>query len=157
MTLSAFTQIIWAVFFSEILDTPCTNTIIYGDFGNDVVQILRGFKDQHFTTLSEAAKHRYSFLKNIEVIPYGIKCEDFPFNEKPGDYLLFLARVDLDKGTHLAIQAAIELNQKIIVAGPYGDSNYFREEIEPLVKNYSNARYVGNADYKTKINFAEKC
>ena len=56
------------------------------------------------------------------VIPNYFDPADFPFvNDGTGDYLLFLGRVVLRKGPHVAARIAQELGMKLVVAGPRPD------------------------------------
>lgn len=51
------------------------------------------------------------------VIPHYLDLDDFQVQEKKGDYLLCLGRLDRDKGTDIAIDIANRSGMKIVVAG----------------------------------------
>jgi len=51
------------------------------------------------------------------VIPHYLDLNDFQVQEKKGDYLLCLGRLDRDKGTDIAIDIANRSGSKIVVAG----------------------------------------
>jgi glycosyltransferase involved in cell wall biosynthesis len=94
----------------------------------------------------------------ISTIYNGIVTENFPFSEKSGDYLLYLGRIRSGKAPHLAIKAALETGNRIIVAGgnksaendtQYEDTEYFQKEIYPLLND--SVEWFGPADLKQKV------
>jgi glycosyltransferase involved in cell wall biosynthesis len=74
------------------------------------------------------------------VIHHGIDVEAFPFSSVAGDYLLFLGRLEQDKGPVTAVHAAREVGLPLVLAGP--PSDYFTAEVAPLVDGVQ-VRYVG--------------
>jgi glycosyltransferase involved in cell wall biosynthesis len=75
----------------------------------------------------------------IGVVPNGVVMHRFEFHEDKDDYLLWLGRICVEKGTHLAIDVARRLRMRIIVAGDvYSFSyhqRYFEHDILPLVRD----------------------
>lgn len=75
---------------------------------------------------SYAQMHYYYGQKNMllspswddAVIPNAFSPEEFEFSDKKKDYFLYLGRISVDKGIHLAIQLAEYYGKKLIVAGP---------------------------------------
>lgn len=67
------------------------------------------------------------------VIPGYYDPEQFPFQERKGDYFLYIGRIVKRKGVEIAIQIARELGVKLIMAGQ-GDLNSEREglHLDPL-------------------------
>ncbi len=63
----------------------------------------------------------------------GINPADFPFQENPGEYLVFLGRFHPEKGAHLAIALAQQTGLPLKIAGIPQDEAYFREEIAPHI------------------------
>jgi glycosyltransferase involved in cell wall biosynthesis len=55
---------------------------------------------------------------NDAVIPNAFSPDEFEFSNKKEDYFLYLGRISLDKGIHLAIQLAEYHGKKLIIAGP---------------------------------------
>jgi len=74
------------------------------------------------------------------VIPNYFDPEDFIFNEKKEDYMLFLGRVYSGKGVHIAIQASEAAGCKLVVAGQKPDDMHFPKHVE----------FVGYADVPTR-------
>lgn len=69
------------------------------------------------------------------IVENGIAVERFPFTEKKDDYVLWLGRICLEKGTHLAIEAAQRAGARLVVAGQVYPlayhQRYFAECVAP--------------------------
>lgn len=64
----------------------------------------------------------------------GIPVDEYPFEQDKDDYLLFLGRMNPDKGAHLAIDAARAAGRPLILAGKLNEPSekaYFEKEIRP--------------------------
>ena len=95
------------------------------------------------SVVTAISKHQWSAYRDLQpaaVIPHGADETQFPFQEKPEDYLLYLGRFVSGKGPIQAIQMARSLGLKLVLAGP--ENPYFREKIRPLVDGKS-VEYVG--------------
>ena len=74
------------------------------------------------------------------VIPNYFDPEDFTYNDKKEDYMLFLGRVYSGKGVHIAIQASEAAGCKLVIAGQKPDDMHFPKHVE----------FVGYADVPTR-------
>ena len=63
----------------------------------------------------------------------GIDPQEFTFNDKPGEYLVFLGRFHPEKGTHLAIEIAKRAGVRLKIAAIPQDDKYFHEMVLPHV------------------------
>jgi glycosyltransferase involved in cell wall biosynthesis len=63
----------------------------------------------------------------------GIDPDAFTYVDRPGDYLLFMARFHPEKGAHLAIEIARRAGVRLRIAGIPHDEAYFHEAIAPHV------------------------
>jgi glycosyltransferase involved in cell wall biosynthesis len=63
----------------------------------------------------------------------GVDPAAFTFVDRPGDYLLFLARFHPEKGAHLAIEIAKRAGVRLKIAGIPQDAAYYDEQIAPHV------------------------
>lgn len=63
----------------------------------------------------------------------GIDANEFEFQEKPGNYLVFLGRFHPEKGTHLAIAVAKRAGIRLKIAAIPQDETYFREQVQPHI------------------------
>jgi len=87
----------------------------------------------------------------VPVIPNGIPVARYQPGVA-GDYLLWLGRICPEKGTHIALEVARQLNAPLIVAGPVHEypehQEYFARTVEPLLDR---ARiYAGPVDFEQK-------
>lgn len=74
------------------------------------------------------------------VIPNYFDTDDFVYNDKKEDYMLFLGRVYSGKGVHVAIQASEAAGCKLVIAGQKPDDIHFPPNVE----------FVGYADVPTR-------
>ncbi len=63
----------------------------------------------------------------------GIDPQQFTFNERPGNYLVFLGRFHPEKGTHLAIEIAKRSGKQLKIAAIPQDEEYFRTQVAPHI------------------------
>ena len=63
----------------------------------------------------------------------GVDPAAFTFVDRPGDYLVFMARFHPEKGAHLAIEVARRAGVRLKIAGIPHDRAYFAEAIAPHV------------------------
>jgi glycosyltransferase involved in cell wall biosynthesis len=63
----------------------------------------------------------------------GVDPDAFTFVDRPGDYLLFLARFHPEKGAHLAIEIAKRAGVPLKIAGIPQDKAYYDEQIAPHI------------------------
>jgi glycosyltransferase involved in cell wall biosynthesis len=80
-----------------------------------------------------------------------------PDSEVKREHLMFLGRIENIKGTKEAIQASIESNTKIIVAGNIqpGHEQYFNTEIKPLL-SHPLVEYVGTVNDEQKRHYLRR-
>jgi glycosyltransferase involved in cell wall biosynthesis len=130
--------------------TPMLTTL-HGDLKNDWRQLFLDYKGW-YNTISNSAKRLLPEKDQFAGVVYNaIDVKSYPFNDSPGEYMLFLARMSREKGPHLAIEVSRRLNRKLILAGNIDtvDEQYFREEVLPRVDN-DLIKFVGEADNKMK-------
>ncbi len=63
----------------------------------------------------------------------GIDPAEFTFNERPGEYLVFLGRFHPEKGTHLAIEIAKRSGKQLKIAAIPQDEQYFATMVAPHI------------------------
>ncbi|PLR80326.1 glycosyltransferase family 4 protein [Bacillus canaveralius] len=101
--------------------------------------------------LLEKAKGKGEFVHN------GLNLDDYPFCRKKDNYLLFLGRINENKGTHFAIEVSKETGIPLIIAGPVQQDGveYFKEKVQPFIDNKL-IRYVGPVGGEQKLNLIKK-
>ena len=104
-------------------------------------EALRGRCPNLFVNcVSEAQRRTFEDVPQmVGVVPNGIALHRFQFCKDKENYLLWLGRICVEKGTHLAIEVAQRLHMRIIVAGDvYSFSyhqQYFEHEVLPRVRD----------------------
>ncbi len=122
--------------------TPMLTTI-HGFSEPDILRVYHAHKDTYYASISDA--DRDPGLPYIATVYNGIDLSNLTFRETPGDKLLFLGRIHLDKGTHLAIEVAKRSGRDLIISGIIQDQQYFDSLVRPHIDGAS-IRYVGPAD-----------
>ena len=81
------------------------------------------------------------------VVYNAIDVASFPFQTQKDGYLLFLSRISMEKGPHLAVEVARRTGRKLIIAGKVdpADYNFFVSTVAPLVDG-DQVVFVGEAD-----------
>lgn len=108
----------------------------------------------HYNAISRAqARHMRETAGGhfAGVVYNGIDVSSFPFQEQKNDHLLFLGRISMDKGTHLAIEVAKRTGKRLLIAGKVdpADYNYFLAHVAPHLDG-EQIVYVGEADAQRK-------
>jgi mannose-6-phosphate isomerase-like protein (cupin superfamily)/glycosyltransferase involved in cell wall biosynthesis len=126
--------------YSRLVRTPLVTTI-HGFSSERILPVYEKYNSSgHYVAISNA--DRSPRLNYLATIHHGIKVENFPFREEPGDYLLFFGRIHPEKGTAEAIQVARRANLPLIIAGIVQDAAYFEREIAPAIDD-RDVRYLG--------------
>jgi glycosyltransferase involved in cell wall biosynthesis len=77
-------------------------------------------------------------------VPNGICVEDFVFRAAKDDFVLYLGRMNAQKGVHIAIDAARQANRPMIIAGDWtvpSEREYAEREVRPRLS--ADATWVG--------------
>lgn len=136
-------------------DLPPMLTTIHRPIDDLYAEAIKLFPQIHFCALSKDAKksaEEYG-IPITDVVPNGIDLKLYPFKDQPGDYLLYLGRLNRDKGIVTALDIAKQTGCKLIVAGNIVGAeewNYFMQEVQPRL-NEPNINFVGQVDFKEKI------
>lgn len=115
--------------FSRLIDTPIITTI-HGFSSDRILPMYAEYQDVvHFVAISEADRH--SDLRYAATIHHGIPVDDFPFNPRGSEDLLFFGRIHPDKGAVEAIDAARACGRHLNMYGIVQDDNYYKREVAP--------------------------
>jgi glycosyltransferase involved in cell wall biosynthesis len=101
--------------------------------------------NQHYIAISNSQRQAAPELNYVATVHHAITMDDFPFSDKPGDYLLFVGRLLPRKGVSEAIQLAKIMHKKLLIIGPQdADLSYWKEHIEPHLSD--KIQYVGHVE-----------
>jgi glycosyltransferase involved in cell wall biosynthesis len=140
--------------FADRIDTPVLHTL-HGPFTEET----SAFYARHAHKAPAVALSRYQAdqapqeLDVVAVIGNPIVVDDFPFRAEKDDYLLWIGRLNDDKGPQRAIAAAREADAPLVLAGPVqpGQEEFFASEVEPHVDG-EQIRYIGEVgDEKVEL------
>ena len=131
--------------FADRIDTPVLHTL-HGPFTPET----SAFYARHAGKAAAVALSRYQAeqapdeLEIVAVIGNPIVVAEFPFRDQKDDYLLWIGRLNDDKGPQRAIAAAREAGAPLVLAGPVqpGEEEFFAREVEPLLDG-DGISYVG--------------
>jgi glycosyltransferase involved in cell wall biosynthesis len=128
--------------FSGLIKTPVITTI-HGFSSSRIIPVYKKYNSiAHYVSISNA--DRSPDLNYLATVYNGLNIDQFKFNDKPDDYLLYFGRIHHDKGTAEAISIAKKSKKKLLIAGLIQDENYFKEKIEPQLG--PDIEYIGNAE-----------
>ena len=118
------------------------------------VKIARN-KTLIFTACSDFIAKQIKIYANVSTIYNGIDLNlyDFQGNVGVDAPLVFLGRIQEEKGTEIAVKVAIQTGRKLIIAGNVPDEPihlcYFNERIKPFIDN-NQITYIGPVNNKQK-------
>ena len=117
--------------FSRLVETPVVTTI-HGFSSERIMPAFKTYEDRvHYVAISNADRH--PDLRYAATIHHGIALEDFSFDPRGSDDLLFFGRIHPDKGPVEAIEAARRSGRRLIMAGIIQDRTYYEKQVEPAI------------------------
>ena len=102
--------------------------------------------------ISQAQRRDAPEIPIAAVIHHGIDADAFPLGRGDGGYVLFLGRMNPDKGAHRAIAVARAAGKRLLIAAKMwepAERRYFAEQVEPLLCD--DAVYVGEVGGQRKL------
>jgi glycosyltransferase involved in cell wall biosynthesis len=134
---------------------PPLLTTIHNPIDKSLSDTIKEFPNTHYCVLSQDEKlSADEFNIPVEgIVPNGINTDLYEFNPKMGDYLLFLGRLNKEKGIKTALEIAKKMDEKIVVAGNIVGAEewtYFMHEVQPNL-NEENVRFMGQVDFAEKV------
>ncbi|AXJ95619.1 MULTISPECIES: glycosyltransferase family 4 protein [unclassified Sphingomonas] len=115
--------------FSNLVDTPIVTTI-HGFSSDRILPMYKPYEHRvHYVAISDA--DRSPQLHYAATIHHGIVLDDFPFDPRGSDTLLFFGRMHPDKGAAEAIRVAQATGRDLAMYGIVQDQGYYDREIRP--------------------------
>lgn len=108
----------------------------------------------YYNTISWAERKIMPQVKRATfggVVYNGIDVASFPFQQEKEDYLLFLSRISMEKGPHLAVEVAKRTGRRLIIAGKVDQADYdfFVSTLAPLIDG-EQVVFLGEANARMK-------
>lgn len=121
--------------FSRLVETPVVTTI-HGFSSPRILPAFKAYEGRvHYVAISDADRHPE--LRYAATIHHGIRLEDFAFDPRGSDDLLFFGRIHPDKGAAEAIAVAHRAGRRLVMAGIVQDQDYHDQHVAPAVDGRS--------------------
>ncbi|MCJ8210180.1 glycosyltransferase family 4 protein [Mucilaginibacter sp. RS28] len=128
--------------YSGLIKTPVITTI-HGFSSPKIIPVYKKYNQRgYYVSISNA--DRSPELNYLATVYNGLNKDEFTFNDRPEDYLLYFGRIHHDKGAAEAIQIARKANKRLVMAGIIQDEGYYKSNVEPFIDN-EQIVYVGHA------------
>lgn len=119
--------------FSHLVDTPMVTTI-HGFSSDRILPMYQPYQDRvHYVAISDA--DRSPKLNYAATIHHGIVLDDFPFDARGSDDLLFFGRMHPDKGAAEAIAVANATDRSLAMYGIVQDQGYYERSVVPALND----------------------
>jgi glycosyltransferase involved in cell wall biosynthesis len=105
----------------------------------------------YFNAISESQRQSFGDLKFVATIHNAIDLDGPIYSEDKDDYLLFVGRMNPEKGAHLAVEAANKLGRRLVMVTKMAEpqeQHYFKYQVEPLLN--SNIEVLGEIGAREK-------
>jgi glycosyltransferase involved in cell wall biosynthesis len=133
--------------FARLSPTPIVQTLHHSPSAAEI-KLWARYPEAPFVAISNEQARLLVGLNVVDTVLHGIDTDNFTFQAKPDDYLLFLGRFTEGKGVLQAIEIAKRVGMRLILAAAEGE--YYREKIAPHVDGRTIV-YYGEADFDAKV------
>ena len=138
-----------------LLQTPVVHTV-HGPLNGEPGEVYEGLgavaPGVGLISISMNQRRPQPDLNWVANIPNALDLEHYPCKPHRGEYLLFLGRMNHEKGAHRAIAVAMELGLPLKLAGKVREpkeKEYFTEFVEPHLGDQ--IEYLGEVNHGTKV------
>lgn len=134
--------------------TPCVTTL-HGRLDlPDLAPLHRYFREQALVSISQSQRKPLDECRWLATVHHGLPEYLYAFQERPGDYFVFVGRIAPEKGVDRAIRIARTTGVKLRIAAKVdlADEAYFRQQILPLL-DHPLVEFVGEIEEVQKNEF----
>ncbi len=119
-----------------------------GEYG----KMLGLYPHMAYVSISDSQRRPVENINWVKTVYHGYPPSSFEFNDKPGDYFLYLGRFSEEKKPQQAIMLARACNIPLKIAAKIDptDQGFFDQKIRPLL-NHPLIDYVGEVDDTRKV------
>jgi len=114
-------------------------------------KLYESLSNLNLVTISQAQEKIMNNSNVVGTIYNGLSMEQYPFGATHKNYLMFVGRISMEKGTHFAIETAKKLNMQLLMAAKLDDVEipYFKKYIQPHLKD-KRIQWLGEVDDKER-------
>ncbi|HUG15119.1 MAG TPA: glycosyltransferase family 4 protein [Thermomicrobiales bacterium] len=118
----------------------------------EIRKLYSSFPEQRLVSISWAQRNPLPHLNWIGNVYNGIDLDNYHFRPQPGEYLVFLGRISIEKRPDRAIEIARDASMRLIIAAKVDDVDraYWEHAIEPLVNSSRLIEYIGEVNEQEK-------
>lgn len=122
----------------------------------ELIENFINHPEVNYVAVSNFQRNSAPKVNFIDTVYNGIAVQEFEFNEKPEDYLLFLGRMKEGdpKGVINAIKIAKKSGMRLKIAGNVESEEFFNHEIQPHLND--KIEFIGPIDDYGPISFKQK-
>lgn len=142
----------WMLPLSRMTDTPVLTTTHGRMDLPDLPAVFRSYPEMSYVSISDAQRGPLKGLRWLRTIYHGLDLDEFTFYEKPGKYLAFLGRIDLNKRPDFAIEIARRSGIPLKIAAKI-EEGAGREFYEARVRPHVDGKFI---EYVGEISEHEK-
>jgi len=129
---------------------------VHGPFSSENRKLFQAMQRPSLVTISAAQAYHVPGINHAGVVHNGLPMEHYPFRSQPGEYLLYVGRISIEKGVHYCIEVAQRLDIPLVIAAKLEktDRPYFSEYIEPYLSD--RIRWIGEVDEEERNTLMSK-
>lgn len=140
---------------ANIATTPVVMTW-HGPYDAEISRYFAMLSNPKLVSISKNQASHAPGLNFCATVYNGLPMENYPYTDSAQDYLLFVGRIDEEKGVHIACDVAVRLKKKLIIAAKLDDTvphikSYFEKQVRPrLEKHPQLLHWIGEVDEKVR-------
>lgn len=137
--------------YSKFLKPPVITTL-HHPLTEETINLYKKFPKINFVAVSKNQRKSGPGINIVKTIYHGLPLENYQFNPKPKNYLIWLSKITREKGIAEAIDIAKLSGENLIISGniPPECGDYFDFRIKPLIDG-KKIQFVGASDFEKKI------
>ena len=111
----------------------------------EIRRLFESFPEQHLVSISHAQREPVPHLDWVSNVYNAIDLSAYHLHPKPGDYLVFLGRICPEKRPDRAIEVALSVGMRLVIAAKVDavDQEYYEHAIAPLIASSDLIEYIG--------------
>jgi len=133
-----------ALVYGRLIPCPLVSSLHGAAWVRAAHPVFRAYRDLPFVSLSDAERTLLPELNYVATVHNGVRMEDFAFEPKKDDTLLFAGRLAPEKGAAEAIEVARRAGRRLLIAGMIEPQHqdYFDAKVRPHIDG-KNIKYLG--------------